>query len=538
MPPTTPSVVAELLLLLKERDVRATLHAALLRMKEASNAEVGVLDFFGSAELPTRVQTDPLPDPFEAHVKGWTERWETLPAPLAMETLADSGQGVVEVALPNTSGVVGRAALLLPPGAALDPLQEETVRIIGQVAGYLGALLQDLSMTQLRLERLSLLHDIGQALASTRELHQLLQDIMQLSASVMNAGASTLMLMDPNDPGYLVFEIAHGTKRDELRRFRMPITEGIAGWVATNGVPVVSNHPGEDMRFSRKVDLRTGFLTRNILCVPMQLKGVTIGVLQVLNKVGRTGFDNDDLELLLTLASQAAIAIDNARLYRNLREEQERIIAAQEEVRRELARNLHDGTVQSLAAMSMGLEHARRLMQRNPQAAAAELEELLEMNGRAMREARTLLFELRPVILETQGLWAALQTYVERLNIERAQAAPVQLALPEALPLLSTHVARTLFAIIQEAVGNARKHARASRIIVRARQLPQGLEVAVEDDGIGFDPAVVQARYETSGSLGMLTMRERTDLIGAEWRLQSVPGKGTQVLVRVPSLER
>lgn len=537
---TLDAPIADLLALLRQRDLPSALRAAVIRIMEAGGAEGASLCFFSRRPIQMRLghlPTDAL-NTIEQWERALLNRLEQGPlyAEVTSQAALSSGHTLIKLPLAGPEMVVGNVVLLLPPGVQVSEKQFDQLRTLCYITGNLTSLLQDLTLTQQRLERLGLLYEIGQALASTLDLQQLLRDTMSLAADVMNAQASTLMLVDPTDPNYLVFEIAHGVKKDQLRRYRMPRSEGIAGWVTLHGQPVIANNPDNDPRFNRKVDLRTGFLTRNILCVPMQLKGEVIGVLQVLNKAGEGGFDEEDLELLLTLASQAAVAIENARLYRNLREERDRIIAAQEEVRKELSRNLHDGTVQILAAMSMSIEHTKMLLKKKGDVAAVgdELEELTDLNSRAMREARTLLFELRPVVLETQGLGAALRAYIERLNKDRVRGGEVTLALPVDMPRLRTNVERTLFAIVQEAVGNARKHAKANEIAVRIQQQDDFLHVIIQDDGKGFDLEAVQARYETSGSLGLINMKERAVLIDSEWMMESRPGEGTRVTVRVP----
>ncbi|HEX8684795.1 MAG TPA: GAF domain-containing sensor histidine kinase [Ardenticatenaceae bacterium] len=537
--PALDTPVADMLMLLRQRDLMAVLRAALARLMEAGEAEGASLLFAAQHQQPIQLRLGHLPIDALPIVEQWDRallaRLEQAPlyAEMTSEATLPSGHTLLKLPLTGPEMVVGNVVLVLTPGAELTEEQFDRVRTLCYLSGNMTTLLQDLTYTQQRLERLGLLYEIGQALASTLDLQQLLRDTMQLAADVMNAQASLLMMIDPQHPDYLVFEIAHGIERDQLRHLRVPVTEGIGGWVTRNAQPLIVNDPDSDPRFSRKGDLRTGFLTRNILCVPLQIKGVVIGVLQVLNKTGGEPFHDDDVDLLLTLASQAAVAIENARLYRNLREERDRIIAAQEEVRKELARNLHDGTVQILAAMSMSIEHLRKLMEKRPDLVAAELDDLAEMNSRAMRESRTLLFELRPVVLETQGLGAALHTYIERLNKDE-KLARVTLDLPADIPELSGNVARTLFAIIQEAVGNARKHAEATEIAIRAHQSGEHLFFVVEDDGLGFDVSKMQANYETSGSLGMINMRERAALIDGEWRIESAPGAGTCMTIRVP----
>ncbi len=527
--------------LLQIRDVEQVLEETLTRLLAISGAEGGSLFLLGTKAKTPRYQRRGILPTDAVHAIDQFERLllkrlqqGSLQVEAPAQTLLPSRYTLIKLPLNNADMLLGTACLLLPPHARLDAAQFEQLRALCAVAGNLLDVLQESEYTHKRLERLGLLYEVGQSLASTLDLSQLLHDTMLWAAEVMKAGASTLMLIDPDDPDYLVFEVAHGVKRDQLRRYRMHKSEGVAGWVATHGTPVIVNNPDHDDRFNRKVDLRTGFLTRNILCVPMRIKGDIIGVLQVLNNSNEDGFDHEDLELLLTVASQAAVAVENARLYRNLREERDRIIAVQEEIRRELSRNLHDGAVQIIAAMTMSIDHAKNLARRRPELLLSELDELSELANRAMRETRTILFELRPVVLETQGLGAALMIYAERLNQDHSREGVVRVYLPEEMPALDMRVERTLFDIVQEAVGNARKHAHAMEISIIGEVENEYLTLLVRDDGAGFDVKSVQARYEISGSLGLLNMRERAQLINGEWDLQSAPRQGTEMRVRVP----
>jgi signal transduction histidine kinase len=536
----TPLPTQEILSLLQLRDLDSVMEETLVRLLASSGAEGGALFLPGNrAKSPRYMRRGALPNDALHAIDQWErvllKRLQNgggqLESPA--QTLLPSRYILIKLPLNNAETLVGNVCLLLPPGAKLHAAQFEHLRTLCGVAGNHLDVLQSLETTRSRLERLGLLYEVGQSLASTLDLQKLLHDTMELAAEAMRAQASTLMLVDPYDSNYLIFEVAHGAKGEQLQRYRMPKSEGVAGWVATHGTPVIVNSPDHDNRFNRKVDLRTGFLTRNILCVPMKMKGEVIGVLQVLNKSDDDGFDNEDLELLLTIASQASVSVENARLYRNVREERDRIIVAQEEIRRELSRNLHDGAVQLIAAMTMSLEHAKVLAKRKPELVSAELDEISELANRAMRDTRTILFQLRPVVLETQGLAAALDAYVERVNQERHRTDVVVLAVPLDLPRLEAKVERTLFDIVQEAVGNARKHARATRITIESHVTEYTLTLTVRDDGIGFDMSTVQSRYERTGSLGLLNMRERAELVDADYSLHSMPGRGTEMRVQV-----
>ncbi len=438
---------------------------------------------------------------------------------------------MVAIPLKNNTRALGYVVLLVPVHNPLIQHRAGTDSWAKTLCGLLK-MRQDLAQAQKRIEQMDVLYGVIRALSSTLELHDLLQDTMAVAARVMEAEASTLMLLDTGTDE-LVFEITHGSSEQELRQFRMPKDKGIAGWVLTENTPLTVNDPAEDARFNQTVDEKTGFHTSSILCVPMQIKGQAIGVLEVLNKKTASGFDSNDVRLLYALAGQAAIAVENARLYQTLREERDRIIQAQEDVRRELARNLHDGTVQLLAAIAMNVEHAKRLLRFAPNDLPTELDNMAELVRTATRQTRTLLFELRPIILETRGLVAALKSYVERLG-ESMAGPSVELRLDSDLPRLEPHVEKTIFAIVQEAVANSRKHARASGITIAMVRTNNELQVIVEDDGKGFDLATVENEYAERDSLGLVNMKERAELIDGWLRIDTAIGRGTRVILQTP----
>jgi len=457
--------------------------------------------------------------------------------PVALHPAAVSGGRVTLLNAPLLvkTRIAGSISLVCPPNYELSRFQRQLLSRLSHGIGNLAELMENLSLTQQRLGQLGLFYQMGQALVSTFDLPQLLQDTMQLAASVIDVAASSLMLVDEARKE-LIFEVASGTKGALLRRQRISMNDGIAGWVASHGESIIANDVTTDPRFSRRVDARTGFLTRSILAVPMQLRGKTIGVLEVLNKQGEEGFDEEDQQLLLALAAQAAIAVENARLVRSLQEERDRILSAQEGVRRELNRKLHDGTVQLLAAIGMGIDHVERLLQLKPDAVYAELEALRKLTRQATREARMLLFELRPVVLESQGLVPALRRYVEQLQ----QSEPFRTHFDDGgfdKPV-NQQVAGAIFAIVQEAVNNTRKHAKANNLWIRIVEADGYLVVHIEDDGLGFDVAAAEREYEIhSSSFGLLNMRERAALIEGELAIESsemMPEQGTVVMLRVP----
>jgi len=226
------------------------------------------------------------------------------------------------------------------------------------------------------------------------------------------------------------------------------------------------------------------------------------------------------------------VALQNAQLYHSLREEKEKIIDAEGEARKKLARDLHDGPTQSVAAIAMRLNYTRMLMEKEPQKVKEELEKLETLARRTTREIRTMLFTLRPVILETQGLVAALEQYLK--GVEEETGLAVRLEAPELGGRLNAEIEGVVFSIIEEAVNNAKKYAQARHIWVQLGFEDNLFVATVKDDGRGFDVAEVLDSYDQRGSLGLINMRERAELVEGTCTIESAIGQGTKVTLVVP----
>jgi signal transduction histidine kinase len=231
------------------------------------------------------------------------------------------------------------------------------------------------------------------------------------------------------------------------------------------------------------------------------------------------------------------IAIQNARLYRDLEQEKERMIEIEDEARSKLARDLHDGPTQSIAAIAMRVNYARRLLERDPKTASGELYKIEELARQTTMEIRHMLFTLRPLILESQGLEAALDSMAEKMHETYSQEVHVEVD-PDIASQLELSKQGVVFNITEEAVNNARKHAQAAHIWVRLRAAGKELALLeIQDDGVGFDLEAVNSNYENRGSLGMVNMRERTELLNGYLKISSKPGKGTLVTILIPLTE-
>lgn len=155
--------------------------------------------------------------------------------------------------------------------------------------------------------------EIGKELSATMDLDDLLTKIMESAKQVCDVKADSILLLDKKK-NELYFRIALGEKEDEIKKIVLPVGEGIAGWVAKSGEPLIVNDVSVDPRFSERIDELTKFKTKSILCVPIKFHNEILGVLEVLNKSNDEEFTEQDLQYLTILASQAAVAINNSQL--------------------------------------------------------------------------------------------------------------------------------------------------------------------------------------------------------------------------------
>ena len=170
-----------------------------------------------------------------------------------------------------------------------------------------------------KVERLVLLSQLSQILNSTLNYKEIRRRAMEATTRLMKAEAGSLLLVD-EEKGQLHFDVVLGDKEEDIKTISLNFGEGIAGWVAQHGKPLIVNSPEKDRRFFKGVDEKTEFKTKNIICVPIKVKEKIIGVLEAVNKQDGGRFDEEDLFLFTSLADQAAIALDNSRLYRELEE--------------------------------------------------------------------------------------------------------------------------------------------------------------------------------------------------------------------------
>lgn len=209
----------------------------------------------------------------------------------------------------------------------------------------------------------------------------------------------------------------------------------------------------------------------------------------------------------------------------------EHVIRAQEEERRRVAREIHDGPAQAMANVVLRAEICERLLAAGREEVTQELAQLKQLVKESLREVRKIIFNLRPMALDDLGLVPTLHRYLE--NLREQDAIPVELKVSGHEQRLHTAIEVAVFRLIQEAVNNARRHAQATAIDVRLTFGPTHLVVNVEDNGVGFDPEEVYRSWANRESFGIMSMRERIELLDGEFKLKSEVGRGTLIVARV-----
>ena len=310
--------------------------------------------------------------------------------------------------------------------------------------------------------------------------------------------------------GYAVTDL--GTTWDQLRKDEpvvIPDVNKIAAGVGlTQGLALDSDAHGDNG------------IVRSLMWIPLVVHEQIVGILSI-SSANPGAFGARDITLALGIARQAAVAIDNARLHERARE------AAVLEERQRLSRELHDSVTQALYGISLYAEAAgRALVDGTTEPAIANVQEIRDTAHEALGEMRLLLFELRPPVLQEQGLAAALRA---RLQAVEARAGVVAEFTCEGQQRLAPDQEQELYRLAQEALNNVLKHAHAARVTMRLAVVNGTATLEIADDGVGFDPSL-----RAAGGFGLPGMRERVERLGGRFSIESSPGAGTRLFVEVP----
>ncbi|TRW81710.1 GAF domain-containing sensor histidine kinase [Mycolicibacterium sp. 018/SC-01/001] len=322
----------------------------------------------------------------------------------------------------------------------------------------------------------------------------------------------------------------------EVGKIRLPLGQGISGWVASHLEPVVIRRDKEsDPRYLPFESLRGRDFT-SMVSVPMEsTPGGLVGVLNV-HTVAEREFGDRDVELLLVIGRLIAGAMHQARLHRQLvaRERAhenfvEQVIEAQEIERRRLAGDIHDGISQRLVTLSYRLDAAAQAA-RSPDDRAALTEQLdraRELADLTLQEARAAISGLRPPVLDDLGLSGGLASLARSIPQIGIEVDLADTRLPD-------HIELALYRIAQECLQNVVKHARATAARLAFSVDAQTARLEIADDGVGFDTLERPLGSDEMGGYGLLSMAERAEIVGGRLNIRSRPGAGTTVTATIP----
>jgi len=359
------------------------------------------------------------------------------------------------------------------------------------------------------------------AIAGQRSVETVLQRIVHAARELVDARYAALGV--PDGEGAFARFITSGMSEETVAAMGpLPRTHGLLGAMLESEEPYRTPDIKQDPRFRGWWPSAHPSMA-SFLGVPIVARGHVVGAFYLTDKEGAAEFSAGDQQLIQMLAAHAAVAMENARLHERSRE-----LSIVEE-RNRLARELHDSLVQKLFGVVLAAQSAATLLERDSGEARVQVERLAGLAQDAIAELRSLVFQLRPAAIETEGLAAALRKHVEVLR--RVHRTGVELEL-RGEPRVRPGVDEEVFRIAQEALHNALRHARAERLGVTLHENGQGLRMAVTDDGVGFDPDAPELRAR---SLGLTSMEERAGELGAKLTIDSSPGAGTTVALEVPA---
>jgi signal transduction histidine kinase len=366
--------------------------------------------------------------------------------------------------------------------------------------------------------QLESLNEVSIALAGELELPRVLSLVTDRLRDLIDARNVFIAL--PSG-GRLVIRAASGEQAERLVGEELPQASKslrVLERRQSERVDSVADDPEIDQVFASRLEAAAG------LFVPLLVRNAAIGVVVAHDKTGHDPrFSDEDLRLAETFAARAAVAADLST--RVARDAVARVVDAQELERKRLARELHDETGQALTSVLLGLKEVEDSHDETElRAATGRLRKLLV---ETLQDVRRLAVELRPKALDDFGLVAALERLAETFSEKTGIPVEVEAMLGDTR--LPQEVETALYRIVQEALTNVVKHARASRVSVFLRRKDDSVAAVIEDDGIGFS-----AEDTRNGGWGIVGMRERIGLLDGRLDVESSPDRGTSVVAEVP----
>lgn len=382
-----------------------------------------------------------------------------------------------------------------------------------------------------------ILYRVIQIASSSLRTDGVLREVVQLVTEAVAADACLVYLWD-RDLDALVLRACSPAYEDCIDRVRLRAGEGVAGWATEHRESVLLRRNARaDPRY-RSIPELEGEQYEAMLSVPIIARSADL--IGAINVHGRTAgqFSDEDMRFLESTASLLAGGIENAQLFQLAQHKEEALAAlmrktiqVQEEERRRVATEIHDGVTQQLVSIWFRVHACQRLLERAAvEEALREVRATKDLIDHTLVDARSAIYDLRPATLDDLGLVAALHELASRFREDAG--IDVTIRAPNELRV-SPHLETALYRITQEALTNIRKHARAREVVVALRTTSGSVELEVRDNGAGFDLDAF-SRSRTRTSFGLAGMRERIELVGGQLAIRSAPGEGTTLRAAAP----
>lgn len=367
--------------------------------------------------------------------------------------------------------------------------------------------------------QLESLFEASMTITAELAIDRVLQRIVDLARSLVAARYAALGV--PNQTGALEKFVTSGMTADEVRAAgQPPVGKGLLGVLLREPKPIRLRRLEDDPRSSGVSDHHPAMTS--FLGVPIIFKGKLLGNLYLTDKIGADEFSDQDEHLITMLAAQAAIAIENANLYKQVQR-----LAVLEE-RERIAMDLHDGIIQSIYAVGLTLEYVGLLFDESPADARKRLQDAIDGLNDVIRDIRNYILDLRPQRFQNKNLSAGLTDLVRAFKANTFIDVEVQTN-DRADVDLTPDQSAGLFHIAQEALANVAKHARALNVVINLRRDGPRVILSVRDDGRGFD----MTHVKSYAGHGLRNMDDRARALGAEFKVISAPEQGTEIEVIV-----
>ena len=431
---------------------------------------------------------------------------------------------IVSVGVKRITGPVTEligAAQKVAQGDFAQQITAETGDEVGELArqfSLMAARLQE-SYDQLehqvadRTKELAALNALAAVVSRSLDLEEILRDALDQAMGIMGMEKGEAFVLDVETQG-MISKARRGLSDDSVHLANQvllaPDGDGVEVQPTARAI--------RDLAVGKTRELLEAEGVQTVISIPLVAKEKTVGTIELGAGGGRV-LNSGELSLLTAIGHQVGVAVENARLY-----QQAQRLAVMEE-RNRLARDLHDSVMQALYGVTMYAEAAARQLAASETGTTSEhLHEIRSIAQDALQEMRLLIYELRPPVLARDGLAAALRSRLEAVESQLGIATVFDTDL---VGRVRPEIEEGLYRIAQEALNNILKHAHARRVLVRLHQEEQTVTLEVQDNGVGFDPAVARQK----GGLGLRGIEERVARLGGRLVLESAPGKGTRLTV-------